>query len=699
MISRWTDEGAREAVQRWGDSHGEAFALRLYTARLIGQDADLVLHGGGNVSLKGEVTTLLGDRLAVVYVKGSGVDLADIGPDGLPGLDLAHLQRFRTLDALTDAAMVNEIRTHMLDASAPQPSIETLLHAFLPQGFVDHSHADAVLTLTNQVDGESLVREALGRRVAIVPYTKPGFDLAKLCADAYEADPSIEGIVLMQHGLVTFGDDARTSYDRHIALVDACEQFAAARANGGSPTVSFRTDEAPNTLAARVAPLLRGLLAEPTGDEDQPHRRPILTWRSNEAIQAFVNSQEAAVLAAAGPLTSDHVIRTKPKPLHFPEPNWSDREALVRQLAEAVEAYRQDYSTYVREHGGSTAGLDASPNVVLLPGAGLFGRGSTKRDADIAADITEHTIAVKTRIHAMGSYAPLAGNHVFDMEHRALQRRKLRAGPIQPLAGHVVVISGGAGAIGAAVADVCAASGAHVAVTDVDERRLARVLSGLAGRHGPDRCMSTVMDVTDANQVKAGYEAIVRTFGGVDVIVPNAGVAHVSPIDELRVEEFRRVMEINTTGYLLFMQEGIRILKQQGIGGSIVINASKNVFGPGKDFGAYSASKAAGHQLGKVAAIELAPHGIRVNMINADAIFGDTDDPSGLWQTVGPDRAKGRGLRTEDLPEYYRERNLLKARVYGHHVGRAVVFFASHATPTTGATLPIDGGVVAAFPR
>ncbi|MGB2988289.1 MAG: SDR family NAD(P)-dependent oxidoreductase [Phycisphaerae bacterium] len=285
------------------------------------------------------------------------------------------------------------------------------------------------------------------------------------------------------------------------------------------------------------------------------------------------------------------------------------------------------------------------------------------------------------------------------MEHRAIQRAKLQPIGRRPLEGQVVVITGGAGAIGAAVAGVCAEAGAHVVVTDLDESRLAGVVKRVEARCGAGTALGVVMDVTDEAGVQSGFAEVVRTYGGVDVIVPNAGIAHVAPIEDLAVDDFRRVMEVNAVGYLLAMREGIKILKRQGLGGHIVMNASKNVFSPGKDFGAYSASKAAGHQLGKVAAIELAPYGIRVNMINADAIFGDQETPSGLWAAVGPERAKSRDLKQQDLPEYYRKRNLLRARVCGRHVGNAVVFFASNATPTTGATLPVDGGLVEAFPR
>jgi rhamnose utilization protein RhaD (predicted bifunctional aldolase and dehydrogenase)/NAD(P)-dependent dehydrogenase (short-subunit alcohol dehydrogenase family) len=750
MKSRWSDADAREAIDRWGGEHGEDRALRLYTARLVGSEPDLVLHGGGNVSVKSTKRTILGDDVPAIYVKGSGWDMASLEPQGLPGMDLDCLTRLRTLESLDDEAMVNEIRTHLFDASAPTPSIETLVHTFLAPKFIDHSHADAVLVLANLHDGETIVREALGDRVAILPYIRPGFELAKACADLHGKNPNVEGIVLLHHGLFTFGEDARTSYERHIALVDVCEGFAEKRAADAStsPAAGFSLRERAESAhladadarATRIAPLLRGLLAPRTGDEDHPHCHHILEWRANGAILAFLAHPDAKALAETPPLTGDHVIRTKPKPLFISELDISNEDAWAKRIQQEVAAYAADYRAYVQRNGAAPdTQIDALPLVVLLPGAGMFCRGATRRDARIAADIMEHTLSVKRRVAAIGRYEGLSEDHIFDFEFRAIQRAKLRSEPCPPpvappsmgggakepcpsgsghaqseprpsgsgirsttplpLAGRIVTISGGAGAIGSAVADTCAGAGAHVAISDLDPDRIKRVVERINRRCGDGVAIGVEMDVTDEASVRNGYATILREFGGVDVIVPNAGIAHVAAIDALDVNDFRRVMEINTTGYLLFMQEGIRILKKQGLGGHVILNTSKNVFAPGKDFAAYSASKAAAHQLGKVAAIELAPFGIRVNMINADAIFSHEDIESGLWAQVGPERMKSRGLEPDELIEYYRGRNLLKARIRAHHVGNAVVFFASNATPTTGATLPVDGGVIEAFPR
>lgn len=699
MESRWTDRGAREAVDRWGAAHGECLASRLYTARLIGQDTSLVLHGGGNVSVKQDVRTLLGDDVEAVLVKASGSDLATVEPEHVPALDLAELRRFRRRKTLSDEQMFEAFRLHQVRADAPVPSIETMLHAFLPHRFVDHSHADAILTVTNQPEGMTLAQQAGGDRVAVLPYIRPGFELAKAVADACDADPALEGIVLAHHGLVTFGDDARTSYERHIAIVDRFEQFIEGHTRGQSLTAMVVAAESADALAVRIAPILRGMLARPTGNEDTPFARPVMEWRATEAILRFVNSKEGAEIAASGPLTGDHLIRTKPWPMFVAGPDFSSDAALRAQLRTALAEYAARYEAYIAGHGGTKEGIDPMPRVVLMPAAGMFCWGPTKRDACIAADITEHTLSVKIKVHLMGKYESLQTAHLYEMEYRPCQIRKLGGKRQRLLKGQVVVISGGAGAIGAAVAEACAQAGACVVVADLDEPRAAGVADSICRKSGAAIASSVAMDVTDEASVHAGFETAARAYGGVDVVVANAGIAHVGAIDQLDAAEFRRVMEVNAIGYFLLVREGIRMLKIQGLGGNVIINASKNVFAPGKDFAAYSASKTAGHQLGKVAAIELAEHGIRVNMINADAVFGDEEHPSGLWAHVGPARAKSRDMDVAELPEYYRKRNLLHARVTGRHVANAVLFFASNQTPTTGATLPVDGGIVEAFPR
>lgn len=703
MQSRWHDADAAAAIERWGVLHGTQMALLVYASQLIGADPALVLHGGGNTSLKVPVKTVFGDESMALFVKGSGSELAMIEPAGFTALDLAPLKRLYRLDALSEAEMINQLRVNRLHAAAPSPSVETLLHAFLPQRFIDHSHPNALLCLSNQPAGEERLREALGDRVVVLPYITPGFPLAKEVARTFERRPEVEGIVVAKHGLFTYGEEARPAYERHIRIVDACERFLAARRPKRLLTPQYRVEAPAAELAARAAPILRGLLASRTNNDDMAYRRLLLDWRGNQDVLAFVNSAEAAALAGTGPLTPDHVIRTKPFSLHVADPQWGDANLLRRQLAQAVTAFVTRYAAYMKEYVRATVpgdgGLDPLPRVVLLPGSGVFCFGRTKREARITGDFTVHGLQIKALASAMGGYESASPEHLCEMECWKLQRAKLGAVSEQVLDGQVVLITGAGGAIGYGIAKVCAEAGAHVVLTDIDATKLARVAERIEQAHGGGVATAITVDVTDAASVRAGFDEACRRYGGVDVIVANAGIAHVAPVADLATSELARVMAVNFTGTFLTIQEGIRVLRAQGLGGNIIINSSKNVFGPGKDFGAYSASKAAGHQLGKVSAIELAAERIRVNMINADAIFSEGDVPSGLWATVGPDRARSRGLRFEELPEYYRNRNLLRARVTARHVGNAVVFFAGNRTPTTGATLPVDGGVVEAFPR
>ena len=707
MQSRWSDRDAAEYVERLAPRWGVEMAQRVYTSRLIGRDPDLVMHGGGNTSLKGTVKTLVGDEVEALFVKGSGWDLDAIEPPGLPAVDLPHLRRLRALGALSDEEMVNQLRTHLFDASAPNPSVETLLHAFLPHKFIDHTHADVALVVTNQpaAENEALAREAFGPTWAVVPYIMPGFALAKLAAEVFEQSSTVEGLVLLNHGLFTFADDARTAYERMIAGVDRAERFVAARRTDAvRVAVSVGTDLATaERTAAHLAPVLRAALAEPTGNGDQPWRRWVLEHRVSEATLRTLARTDAAALAQAGPLTPDHVIRTKGPHLHLAGPLALDDDAKLREhVASAVERYRRAYDAYVDANASrartKVTKLDATPRVILVPGVGIFSVGRTKAEARIAADIADHTIVAKALANDVGRYTALADGDLFDMEYWVLEQAKVGKAKEPALAGQVALVTGAVGAIGFGICKQLVAAGAHVVLTDIDQARIDAAVRELDPK-GKGVAAGVVMDVTSEASVTAGFASAARLYGGVDIVVLNAGVAHVSKIETTDAQAFRRVMDVNLVGYFLCLREGARLLRRQGTGGHVIVNSSKNVFAPGADFGTYSASKAGAHQLGKVAALELAGAGIRVNMINADAVFGDPSRPSGLWQEVGPARAKSRGLDPSELQEFYRQRNLLKTLILPEHVGNAVVFLASNQTPTTGATLPVDGGVLEAFPR
>ena len=347
--------------------------------------------------------------------------------------------------------------------------------------------------------------------------------------------------------------------------------------------------------------------------------------------------------------------------------------------------------------------LDTKPRVILIPGLGLVTCGQTEKAASIAGDIAEHTLFAKQAGAAIAPYKELEQEHIFDMEYWSLEQVKLGKGSTLPLAGQVAMVTGGGGAIACGIGRQLLAAGAHVYLTDLNPDRLNTVCDLLASEFPEERIGRLTMDVTDSDSVRSGMAQIVRERGGLDILVPNAGLAHVAKLEELDEEKFRQVNEVNSMGVFQVIQAAIPVFKQQAqLGnapGHIIINSSKNVFAPGAAFGAYSASKASAHQMGKIAALELAEYNIRVNMINADGIFDDHGVSSGLWDVVGPDRMRSRNLDPQGLKEYYRKRNLLQTEVLADHVGKAVVFFAASLTPTTGATLPVDGGVAAAFPR
>jgi rhamnose utilization protein RhaD (predicted bifunctional aldolase and dehydrogenase)/NAD(P)-dependent dehydrogenase (short-subunit alcohol dehydrogenase family) len=703
MVSEWSDAGAAEHVARYGKKWGEDLALRTYLSRLLGSDESLVLHGGGNCSVKSRFSNILGEDVPAIFVKASGCDMAAIEPDGYTALDLEHLRKLRMLAELSDEAMVNEFRTHMLDSRALTPSIETLAHVFIPEKFIDHTHADAILALTNQADGEERVKEVLGDGVLVLAYVKPGFALAKAAAAAYDAVPGSKAMVWMRHGLVTWGDTARESYNSMIELVARAEEYLGTSARRPLVALTSTSVESARARLRAVAPIVRGCLARRTDDADHPYERVILQALIDRDTLDFVDSDRGREIALTPPLTSDHLIRTKSLPAWVESPDFQDMGQLRRQLDQEIERYCGAYRAYVERHRTRLPDgmplMDPLPRVILIPGLGAVCAGKTATAASIARDITAHTLAAKARIAAMGGcYQGLDEVDLFDMEYRSLQQAKLGAASEPLLARAVALITGAAGAIGTAIAEEFLAVGCHVALTDLPGPNLQDAAHELQAAFG-NRVISCPLDVTSPESVANGFTAVAERWGGVDLIVVNAGIAMVSSIAEMNLESFRRLERVNLEGTLLVLSEAARHLRLQGTGGDVILVSTKNVFSPGAKFGAYSATKTAAHQLARIASLEFAEIGVRVNMVAPDAVFSHGSRRSGLWDEVGPDRMKARGLDAKGLEEYYRSRNLLKAKVTARHVARAALFFATHQTPTTGATIPVDGGLPDATPR
>ncbi len=693
MRDRWSDDDARAYREQFA-AYGDDVALRVYTSRLIGSDPDLVLHGGGNTSVKTTMCDVFGAELQVLCVKGSGADLKDVEPPGLPAVELAPLLKLRRLQELGDEAMVRELRRRLLDPAAPNPSVEALLHAFVPHKFVDHTHADAILAVTNQPDGEARCRDVFGDDVVTLPWIMPGFPLAKAVADAVEAAPHCQGVVLLHHGIFSFGESARESYERMISLVDRAERYLTKKVSAvpamlkGKPKPLHAA--ARQTLMRRLLPTLRGVLTR-TGSD-----RLVANLRCDDAVASFAAHPDARALCETGPITPDHVIRTKGRYLFLSQEESAHKGTVEQAVHDYVTSYQSYFDRSVRPLGVEQM-LPARPVVVVVEGAGLVAMQPDTKAARIAADIAEHTLRVWAQGQALGRYRALSPGELAEMEYWSLELAKLGHKKAPLLAGQVAILTGAAGAIGSGIAEVLLENGAAVLLTDMDEERLAVVARRLQ-RHAGSMALHTG-DLTDSRVVEQLFAECVLAFGGVDLVVPSAGIAHVSSLEDMDEARFERVLSVNTTSTMHVLKRAAAVFRAQGTGGNIVLQVSKNAFAPGKAFGAYSASKAATLQLGRIAALEMAELDVRVNMINADAVFGDDQVPSQLWAEVGPERMRSRGLDAAGLREYYRDRNLLRSEVTARHVGEAVLFFASSRTPTTGAVLAVDGGLPEAFPR
>ncbi|HYC93715.1 MAG TPA: bifunctional rhamnulose-1-phosphate aldolase/short-chain dehydrogenase [Thermoanaerobaculia bacterium] len=654
---------------RWTDTADDPIEQLVTQSRLVGMEEDLVLWGGGNNSVKASATDLLGRPIEVMYIKSSGSDMKSIVPKQFPGVRLDYIAPLRARDEdMTDQEMVDYLARCLIDPASARPSIETLLHAFLPAAAVLHTHADAILSLTNTRGREATVRACFGDDVIVVPYRRPGFRLSRDVADAFDAQPAASGLVLMNHGLITWGASVREAYERHIELVTRAEEFSSQRRSGFSPT--GRAEARPT--------LIRGALGG-----------RILEYDDSPETLEFLAREDASRITQIGPATPDHLLYTKRHPLFL---NADD------DVSAKLSEWQSRYQAHYAAHPSEFAMLEPMPRIVLMPGAGMWTAGKDARAARIVRDIYRHTMRILAAAESLGGYETLDDHDAFHAEYWPLELYKLTLLPKEKeLASKVALITGAASGIGRACAERFAEEGAHVVVTDVDLPLAEEVAQGIVRKHGLRRAIALRLDVASEEDVERAFAATVREYGGVDVIVSNAGISSFGTLDTLETKEWDRAFAVNARGHFLVARAAIRVMKEQGLGGSIVFNASKNVTAPGKEFGAYSVSKAAEAQLCRIVALEGGEHGIRANMLNPDAIFGG----SRFWsEEMRSMRAQAYGVDTSRLPEFYRNRTLLKVEVTADDVAEAALFLAGpRSAKTTGAMLPVDGGVKEAFPR
>ena len=685
MKSAWVDSDAKAALDHWAKAGiGQDLALRVYSTRLLGREPRLVLHGGGNTSVKAQVKDLLDEEVEALCVKGSGWDMASIEPAGMPAVRLAALRKLRSRSAMPDGEMVRLQRAALIDPQSPNPSVETLLHAFIPHKFVDHTHATAVLSLIDQAESEALCAETFGHRLGFVPYVMPGFALAKKAAEIFEKAPAVEGLILDKHGVFTFGNDAREAYERMIEFVTLAEERLRKKGNAKLPGAKL-----PDRIASLsdVAPIIRGVCTLRDASGEGAHKRLVLDFRSNDTILNYVNGKDVKRYARAGVITPDHVIRTKPSPLVLPAPEVGKLADFKSAAQAAARTFMDEYAAYFERHKTRANGAsihDPLPRVALVPGLGLFGLGTSAKEARVAADVAEAAVEGITGAEAIGAFTSISEADTFDIEYWPLEVAKLGQRKPLPLAGQIAVITGAAGAIGAATTRAFAQAGAEVVMLDIDIAAATKQAKAIGGT-----ALAIACDVTNTASVRDAFDRVIDAFGGVDIVVSNAGAAWQGKIGEVDEAKLRESFELNFFAHQKVAQAAVGIMLKQGTGGCLLFNVSKQAVNPGADFGPYGLPKAATLLLVRQYALDYGADGIRSNAVNADRIRSGI-----LTEDFIAQRAKARGLSEKE----YMSGNLLQREVTAEDVAQAFLHQALELKTTANITT-VDGGNIAAALR
>jgi rhamnulose-1-phosphate aldolase/alcohol dehydrogenase len=688
--------GATENLWDEGKAEGlsplEALA---YRSNLLGRDRAVANYGGGNTSTKARERDHLGREIDVLWVKGSGSDLATIKAEQFTGLKLDEVLPLQERNEMSDEEMVSYLAACQLRPDMPRGSIETLLHAFVPYAHVDHTHPDAINMICCARGGEELARECFGEEAVWIPYIRPGFTLSKQVGEAVRDNPSAKFVLLAKHGLVTWGETHQESYSRTIEAINRAAEFVASRAAEpfGGRSVESLSPERRESLLAEVLPTLRGVLS--SGADEASHKILRADYASEDVLE-FVCGRDSRDLSQVGAACPDHLVRTKVRPLWLDfDPETGGAEELKAKLREGVAAYRREYEAYFSRHQEADEEMfDPNPRVVLIQGLGLVAAAKNAKEANLSRDFYHRAIAVMRGAHALGGFISLTEEESYRVEYWPLELYKLTlAPPLGELAGRVAFVTGAAGGIGNAVARSLAGEGACVVACDIDEEGAREVAESL-----PEPAIAARADVTDEAAVARAYRRTILEYGGVDVVVSNAGLASSAPVEETTVEMWDTNHAVLAKGYFLVSREAFRIMKEQSIGGSLVFVASKNALAAGKNASAYSSAKAAELHLARCLAEEGGAHRMRVNTVNPDAVLQGSRIWDSSWRK---ERAQAYGIEPEDLEEYYRQRNVLKVNVIPENVAEAILFFASEArsSRSTGNVLNVDGGVKDAYPR
>ncbi|SDS36122.1 rhamnulose-1-phosphate aldolase/alcohol dehydrogenase [Paenibacillaceae bacterium GAS479] len=694
--SLWRQEEADKAASVTESSSLEGLAGLVYRSNLIGADRSVCNWGGGNTSTKTVVTDFRGREVEVMYVKGSGSDLATMKGGNFTGLRLDDVRPLFERGEMSDEDMVAYLANCMIDSRHPRASIETLLHAFLPFKHVDHTHPDAIISLCCADNGRELARDIFGDRFVWVPYIRPGFTLSKMIAEGVRSNPQAELVLMEKHGLVTWGETQEECYAQTIRIISEAESYIEARVNeaklfGGLKHAPLPKEER-RSIAAAVMPLIRGAVSD--------EKRMVLTFDDGDDILAFAGGADAPQLSQVGAACPDHLVHTKVVPLLV---NWtpdaSDIEGLKALLKEGIETYKENYKAYFeRNRNEGDKCFEAAPRVILIPGVGMVNTGKSEANSRVSGALYHRAVAVMRGATALGQFVSLSENESYNVEYWPLELYKLSLAPAEAeFSRQIAFITGGAGGIGSETARRLAVGGAHLVLADLNLEGAKKVADDINARFGEGRAIAVRMDVTSEEQVAAAYAEAALSYGGVDIIVNNAGLATSSPFNETTLKEWNLNISVLGTGYFLVAREAFRQMQEQGRGGSMVFIGSKNSVYAGKNASAYSAAKALEAHLARCIAAEGGEYGIRVNTILPDAILQGSAIWNSSWRE---ERAAAYGIAPDQLEEYYRQRTTLRVNIYPRDIAEGIAFFASsRSEKTTGCMLTIDGGVPAAFTR
>ena len=677
MKNNWSNSEANKYIRKYYKlGHNKDMALRVYTTRLLGRNAELVLHGGGNTSVKSQVKDIDGKTYDVLCVKGSGWDMADIEPAGLPAVKLKPLLSMKKKKYLSDEDMVAFQKKNLINTSSPNPSVETFLHAFLPFKFVDHTHSDAIMNVTNRPEGLNLCKKIFGKKVSIVPYVMPGFGLAQKINEVYSQNPNINCLILLNHGIFTFADNAKEAYDLMIKYVSDAERAIKKLKKKKIKQINkYNFKFSPED----IAPILRGLLSE------NKNEKFILNFRQNSKLNYFINGKDIKRYSFEGTATPDHVIRVKPFPMVItPTKNssLSDFEVLAKKTFRDYRTkYKNYFDTNKKKIKEKKVMLDTSPRVILVQNVGLFSVGNSLSASLIAGDLTETNARVITTVEETSKYKFLPKKDLFDVEYWSLEQAKINKAK-KELQGNVVVLTGSMGAIGQATYKLFKKYGAEVVLLDIDKKKIKETQSKIA-----DLCI--YCDVTKKESVHNAFKKISKIYGGVDILISNAGTAIGGSIADVDDRILRQSFEDNFFSHQNCASEAVKIMKKQDINGCLLFNISKQSVNPGKNFGPYGLPKSALLSLCKQYAVDYGSLGIRSNGVNADRIR------SGL---LNDDMIKNRAKAREVSTDVYMRGNLLLKEVKAEDVAKAF-FHLAISKKTTGAVLTVDGGNIAASLR